>query len=291
MACGALLAACAVGAGIWFARQRACERKAAETASARSAFLKSFGIHDDGRRAFIPLPPRLPHHPARARLGRDLFQDKRLVSSPRRTCGSCHLINRGGTDGKTHGGHLTRPIVNAVFASRFQHDGSATNFADAVSLMVTGAVYGAGVPLAEAARLMGGRDPAFAARCRTLFGAPPCASNLVAALSQYVRTLLSANGPFDRYLDGHVDALTAEQRAGFEVFKRRNCAACHNGPVLGTLVFHEGLKVPALRGLAQRRTYGDDGAFDDLGAILTRMPGGALEEAERTALLAFLRCL
>ena len=75
-----------------------------------------------------------------------------------------------------------------------------------------------------------------------------------------------------------------------ELFKSRRCLKCHDGPGLGGTKVHEGRKVSALRGLGMRKVY-LSGKYSDLGAVLMNMPAGELEEAERAALVAFLRSL
>ena len=49
--------------------------------------------------------------------------------------------------------------------------------------------------------------------------------------------------------------------------------------------------MPSLRGLGSRHVYLTDGSRTDLGAVLTLMPRGDLEEAERAALGSFLTSL
>jgi cytochrome c peroxidase len=52
------------------------------------------------------------------------------------------------------------------------------------------------------------------------------------AIDAYERTLISGQSPFDRYAEGRVDSLNAQQKAGLELFQgKAKCAACHNGPL------------------------------------------------------------
>jgi cytochrome c peroxidase len=55
--------------------------------------------------------------------------------------------------------------------------------------------------------------------------------DLSRALASYVRSILSGNSPFDRFVNGNRAALSAEQQAGLKVFRGKgNCTACHVGP-------------------------------------------------------------
>jgi cytochrome c peroxidase len=51
------------------------------------------------------------------------------------------------------------------------------------------------------------------------------------ALATYVRSLMSGNSRYDRYVNGDRDALSAEEQAGLQIFRGKgNCTACHVGP-------------------------------------------------------------
>jgi cytochrome c peroxidase len=115
-------------------------------------------------------------------------------------------------------------------------------------------------------------------------------NNILDAFSQYQRTLFSSGQPFDRWCNGHTNALDAVQIKGFDLFRQRKCTDCHYGPALGTLKVVGGKKVPGLRGLSRRHAYLPD-ARVDLGAVLTLMPGGDFEAEDRRALTAFLKSL
>lgn len=255
----------------------------------RRAELERLGLPGDGTGDFVPLPAILPHNAAAARIGADLFTDRRLARASRRTCASCHWLNMGGTDGKMHAGRLTRPFVNAALATRFLGDGSLTNIADAVSMMVESGDFAGGGALGDvAARLAA--DAPLAARFEAAYAAPPSASNVVDAIAQYSRTLLSSGRPFDRSLGDGRTALAASEQKGMELFRRRGCLKCHDGPGLGGTRVHGGRKVSALRGLGLRNVY-LSGRYADLGAVLAYMPAGELDEEERAAFVAFLRSL
>ena len=59
------------------------------------------------------------------------------------------------------------------------------------------------------------------------------------ALASYIRSILSGNSPFDRFVNGDPTALSTEQRAGLQIFRGKgNCTACHIGPTLTDEQFH-----------------------------------------------------
>jgi cytochrome c peroxidase len=57
------------------------------------------------------------------------------------------------------------------------------------------------------------------------------AHEIARALASYVRSILSGNSPFDRFVNGDRSALSSEQQLGLQVFRcKLNCIACHVGP-------------------------------------------------------------
>jgi len=62
--------------------------------------------------------------------------------------------------------------------------------------------------------------------------------NLGRALAAFQRTLTATNAPFDRYLRGDRDAMSASQLRGMRRFERIGCVRCHNGPMFSDYKLH-----------------------------------------------------
>jgi cytochrome c peroxidase len=59
------------------------------------------------------------------------------------------------------------------------------------------------------------------------------------ALASYVRSILSGDSPYDRFVDVSRLALSAEQQFGLRIFRGKgNCTACHVGPNFSDEQFH-----------------------------------------------------
>lgn len=286
----AVVFAVAVIAAVFISiKQKQEAERIAKVENARQKMLASFGIASDGKSEFTALPPSLPHNPMAARIGRDLFQDGKLAANPRRTCGSCHWVNAGGTDDKAHGGLLTRPVMNAVFSSAFMHDGSIADLRSAITMMATNSAYSGCAGIEQAAMRLNA-DAKWAKRFQAVLGEPANTSNVVKAIATYLRTMIGPCNAFDAYLGGRKDALSTSQQAGMKTFGR-HCVCCHSGPALGNRKMHEGKKVPSLRGVSRRRAYLTDASRNDLSTVVTLMPVEELSDAEKPSLLDFLRAL
>jgi cytochrome c peroxidase len=83
------------------------------------------------------------------------------------------------------------------------------------------------------------------------------------ALASYVRSILSGNSPFDRFINGDRKALSAEQQAGLQVCRGKgNCTACHVGPNFSDERLHNtGIAWQPSGGPGQEGRYLDDGRF------------------------------
>ena len=278
------------------ARRDASAKAEAEARSAaeREAIYRQFSIYEPGTRLFVPLPSMLPHDHGRAEIGRKLFNDRRLTGLPRTptlVCGRCHRLGDGGTDAKVHHGVLTRPVFNASFATVYFHDGSAPNLHAAIAKMIEDPFFSGGRRLETVvARLA--EDKSLVERFSRSYQDGLSGSNVVDAVAEYMKTLVTHNKPFDYWCAGHADAFTPEQQRGSEVFLAARCMDCHDGPVLGSRKVSRGRKVPALRGLGLRKAYLTEGKIKDLDAVVPLMPGGdAFPPEDKKALVEFLKAL
>ena len=70
-------------------------------------------------------------------------------------------------------------------------------------------------------------------------------ANYGKAIEAYLRKLVSRNTPFDRYVAGRRDAISADARQGLKLFVgKAGCVRCHSGPAFSDDDFHViGLKI------------------------------------------------
>jgi cytochrome c peroxidase len=57
--------------------------------------------------------------------------------------------------------------------------------------------------------------------------------NVVDAIVQFEKSLITPNAPFDRYLRGEDKAISEQAKAGYQLFKNYGCASCHQGVNVG----------------------------------------------------------
>lgn len=151
--------------------------------------------------------------------------------------------------------------------------------------------------------------------------------NIIDAMTQYEHSL-TMSSRFDDYLQGNKNALTADEKHGYELFKSYGCAACHNGTNLGGTQFKQlgvvrnymierktilnpsdlGLaevtkqtkdfyvfKVPSLRNVAITYPYYHDGSVKSLDEAVSLMGkyqlGVKIPDKDVKSIVAFLQSL
>ena len=256
----------------------------------------------------------VPHQPvpARVRLGRWLFFDQRLSADNTLSCASCHqpefafsqttAVSTGinGVKGTRKAPSLVNLAARTVLPDR-PHDTEQTFFWDGRADSLEHQVL---MPIANSSE-MGLDRQSMVNRLSALQGYRPYFNEafgsdgitherIASALSDYVRTRMSGNSPYDRWsYAGDARAVSEEAKRGSELFFfSANCATCHAGfnfsdgrfhnigvgwdPVTNTFkdegrfaVSHEplhrgALKTPALRDVSKHPPYMHDGSLATL---------------------------
>jgi len=191
------------------------------------------------------VPDDNPMSAAKVELGRYLFYDPQLSGNGAMSCSSCHLQALAFTDGKVtaHGAtgepllRNSQALVNVAYnATMTWANPVLTDVEQQVLIPLFGEFpVEMGITGHEEvvlARFQGNVD--YQARFAAAFPAqtePISYHNIVQALASFVRSLISGDSPYDRYLAGDDTALSAEAKAGMELFfsERFECHHCHVG--------------------------------------------------------------
>jgi cytochrome c peroxidase len=266
---------------------------------------------------------------SRVMLGRMLFHDKRLSRNQDISCNTCHRLEAYGVDGlKTSVGHRGNKVrrnaptvINAAGQTMQFWDGRAAS----VEAQVRGPLMNASemaMPSAAAVERMLRSVPGYLEPFRRAFPGdadPVTFENVGRAIGAFERRL-STPGPWDRYLSGDKDALTAAEKGGLKVFTNIGCMVCHTGEMLGGSFQKAGIvepwpnqtdlgrqeitridadrlvfKVPTLRNVDRTAPYFHDGSAATLPEAVRVMGkyqlGLDLENGEVVAIVAWLKSL
>lgn len=216
-----------------------------------STALATAATADDLRDAaldqFKPLPSTVPAvkdnpvTPAKIDLGKALFFDPRLSASGVFSCYSCHNLTTGGDDNmETSVGHGWQKgprnaptVLNAVLNEAQFWDGRAADLAAQAKGPIQAGVEMANTPgnVEATLRSMPAYVTAFAAAFPDEKD-PVHFDNMAKAIEAFEATLITP-APFDAFLNGDDAALTADARAGLQLFMDKGCSACHSGVNVG----------------------------------------------------------
>lgn len=276
-----------------------------------------------------PIVPPQQINIGMAELGKKLYFDPRLSKSGFISCNSCHNLSMGGTDNiptsigdRWQQGPINAPTVlnSSMNVAQFW-DGRAADLQEQ-----------AGGPIANPGEMAFSHTlavavldsiPGYVREFRQVFGTEKITINEVtAAIAEFEKTLVTPNSRFDQWLLGKADALTADELAGYDLFKTSGCIACHNGPAVGGSSFQKmgivepyaaqtpaegrsavtgqaidrfSFKVPTLRNVEMTYPYFHDGAANTLAEavdIMGRLQLGRKFTTEENArIVAFLKTL
>jgi len=287
------------------------------------------------RPTMIPQPKENPITADKIALGKALFFDPRLSGSGAISCATCHNPGLGWGDGLAKGlGHMgtalgrhTPTILNVAYGEPYFWDGRAATLEDqAKGPMTSKNEMNMSVDntLSLLRSIPGYRD-AFA---RAYPGQPITLDAVAKAMASYERTINSAEAPFDRWIKGDDQAVSAAAVRGFVLFNgKAGCAACHASWRMSDDGFHDiglhdgdrgraaiapgivqlerAFKTPTLRNVTLRAPYMHDGSIATLEAVIDHYDHGferresldsnihtlGLTTPEKSDLVAFLETL
>jgi cytochrome c peroxidase len=254
--------------------------------------------------AFGPLPAVMeskdnPLTEDKILLGRALYYEKRLSASNEISCNTCHLLDTFGADGrKTSEGHKHQfgkrnspTVYNAAGHFAQFWDGRAKDVEEQAKGPIVNpvemAMQSEKSVIAELKKVKWYREQfqkAFPGEQDAL-----TFDNLARAIGAFERKLVTPSR-WDAYLNGDKNALTAEEKAGFNKFTEVGCNTCHAGPYVGGQMYQKlGLvkpwpneedlgryevtqndadklffKVPSLRNVEKTAPYYHDGSVPEL---------------------------
>ena len=285
--------------------------------------------------AFAPLPDAVPTaqgpaSEAMVNLGRMLFFEPRLSKSQKISCNSCHDLATYGVDGQsTSDGHKGQrgdrnsPTVYNAAAHFVQFwDGRAAD----VEAQAKGPVLNPAemaMPAESKVVAVLTSMPEYVEAFKRSFPDDPkpvTYDNMAKAIGAFERRLMTPSR-WDALLKGDQNALTPEEKIGFQTFVDSGCQTCHSGALLGGTSFqrigavkpfpretdpgrmkvtHDAtdkamFKVPSLRNIEKTGPYFHDGATATLDQAIRDMAeyqlGKKMTDQQVAQISGFLKVL
>lgn len=252
----------------------------------------------------MPIPDDNPMTTEKVALGRQLFFDERLSGDGSRSCYSCHVCEKGLTDGLpksvgAFGKMLPRSsptLWNIGYHTEFYWDGRSDSLEKQAHAAWTGANMGAKAEeIAQKLNAISGYRLQF----QQVFSSEATPDNIVKAIAAYERTIISGDTKWDRFRAGDQSALNESEQRGWEVFQQAKCTNCHDGVLFTDQQYHNvgigmdqeapdigrhkvtsrpedtgAFKTPTLRDIAKSAPYFHDGSVATLEEAVDLMLAG-----------------
>ncbi|MEB3828806.1 cytochrome-c peroxidase [Phormidium sp. CCY1219] len=192
-----------------------------------------------------PIPQHLDLNPDKIALGEKLFQEPRLSKTNTIACISCHNLKTGGTDGRTHRRQINGETVKlntlTVFNSGFNYKMNWYGKFDSLEAQLDEAISnpnGMDSSWSEVLKTLG-ELPDYLQEFQEVYADGMTQANVKDAIATFERSLYTPNARFDRFLLGEENAISEEEKAGYQLFKDYGCVSCHQGKNVGGNLFQK----------------------------------------------------
>lgn len=246
-------------------------------------------------------------------LGRKLFYDPILSLDNTQSCGSCHNQKFAFTDSTLQfskgitgeiGNRNAMPIMNLAWERAFFWDGGSATLEDQVIGPITNPIE-MHETLPNVLRKLNA-DATYKKLFKRAFGSDSITTKqIMKAIAQFERTVISANSKYDKYVRGEVE-LTFDELKGMELIEDQTKGDCFHCHVLGSTFTdfdfkNNGLdsvftdlgryrvtlketdkgkfKTPTLRNVELTAPYMHDGRFKTLEEVLEHYNTGFAENS------------
>jgi cytochrome c peroxidase len=181
------------------------------------------------------MPANNPQIPAKVELGRKLFFDDRLSADGMVSCDHCHAPGKGFTDqlpssmGIHHAfGQRNAPtILNALFNTLQFWDGRAPTLEKQIEGPILNPVEMGNKSFDDVVAKVKG-IPEYQQSFQTVFNGAITMANIEQAIAAYERTQIAFDTPFDRFMAGDQNAISAGAKNGWSLFNGKGrCMTCH----------------------------------------------------------------
>lgn len=190
-----------------------------------------------------PIPREVKLDARKVALGARLFNDPRLSRDDSVSCARCHNLAAGGVDHLVRAvgiegrvGEVNTPTVfNSGLNFRQFWDGRAETLEDQIDGPVQNPKE-MGSTWPDVVRKLQA-DPSYPGAFAELYPARIQRATIKDAIATFERSLITPDSRFDRFLRGDRAAITADEVAGYQLFKAYGCVACHQGINVGGNMF------------------------------------------------------
>lgn len=173
------------------------------------------------------------------KLGKEIFNDKRLSIDNDMSCSTCHIKDKAFTDGKRTFSKNQKRNTPTLTYSGLQKSFFLDNRAGSLEGQIVGVVKNHdefNTDLEHIIKVIK-EDKNYSIAFDTLYKRGATDLNIRHSIASYIRTLNPFNSKFDNNINGKENTLTKEEIKGFNLFMgKAACATCHFPPLFNGTV-------------------------------------------------------
>lgn len=241
-------------------------------------YLFSYEVNNQNiNNLFSPIPKDISYDKQKALLGKMLFSDIRIGKNGKISCENCHnLYNK--TTGTSDLMGLNPPsVLNSSLNYIFSWHGDIKSLKQQIRVSLTSKNELNNKPEIILDKIK--RNPIYINKFHTIYRNGVTFNNVIDALSEFIKALLTPNSKFDKFLNGDDNALNADEKNGLKLFILYGCSNCHNGVNVGGSILsnvhvyrkEKYMRVPSLRNVSITAPYLHDGSKNNLLATIKFM--------------------
>ncbi len=260
----------------------------------------------------MPIPKDNPMTDEKVELGKKLFADSRLSGNNKFSCMTCHIPGAGYGDGLekfigfegAEGPRNSPTIINSGYYEENFWDGRAKSLEEQALGPIESEIE-MNQDLDELVKELN-EVPEYVLEFENVFDDEITIDNVTKAIAAFERTIVINDTPFDKFLEGDDEAISADAKDGMKLFAgKAGCITCHAGPMLSDNKYHnlgitgdEGryevtkkeedkgaFRTPGLRGVAHTAPFMHDGSLETLKDVVEFYNKGGGEHPNKSPLI------
>jgi cytochrome c peroxidase len=216
--------------------------KAPVPSFARGLILISFAFANE---PILPIPKVINYNRDKALLGKKLFNDTILSKDNTISCATCHILLSGGDNNIKFSfgiggqeGNINAPTVyNSIYNFRQTWNGRNKDLASqALGVIENPIEMGDNVDLIIS-KLK--KNEFYSKKFNSIYSNGITTNNLINAIAEFEKALITPNAPFDKFLNGDKNAISQDAKDGYKLFKSKGCILCHHGINIGGNLYNK----------------------------------------------------
>ncbi len=190
-----------------------------------------------------PIPLNINYDKKKAELGKKLFFDTILSRDNTISCSTCHNLPGNGANqtaysfgiNGTKGAINSQTVLNSSFNFVQLWDGRAKDLKTQALMAIENPIE-MGSNILDVLKKL--ENSKYKQEFKNIYKDGVTKDNLADSIAEFEKALTTPNSKFDKYLRGDTNAISEQEKKGYQLFQDLGCISCHNGVLVGGNSYH-----------------------------------------------------